>query len=229
MFNHPPNFSLFFQSLEQLGLNLSHAVDVVGVGGVQPLHASEMDLVQHASPQRIQEFTLGRNVAKQAVTQYIHGTSNHHVSDIAILKTTQGLPIWPEGIVGSISHTHNLAVAVCADQKKVKALGVDVEKMRAVNTKLKNKLLTEHECLQSWGGEHHQALVTLFSVKESIYKTACAIAEQPISLKPFSVTHIKNNQFICDVSDMVGGSNVMVKGRYAHVDTAVISLAYCVE
>lgn len=207
-------------------MNVSHAVGVIGVGSLPPLHASEMALIQHASAHRIQEFTLGRSVAKQAV---LAQNADQDKTGLAILKTPEGLPVWPEGIVGSISHTHNMAVAVCASNTQVKALAVDIEKKRTVNTSLERKLLTENECLQGWGGEPQRALVTLFSIKESIYKAACALAEQPVTLKPFSVTPLENNQFMCDVGELIGRSNVNIKGHYAWFDDVVISLAYCVE
>lgn len=214
----------FFQALNARGLHISHAVDVLDSGMTLPLHTSEEALIEHASAHRVKEFTLGRSAAKRALAQH----SGQKTTDIAIVKTSNGLPFWPEGVVGSISHSQNTAIAVCAAQAHCKALGVDIETIRAVNPRIEKKILTQNESLDDWGGNHNQALVTLFSVKESIYKAACSLAGQVIEFKNFSVTPLANNAFICDVSEWVNRPNTVIEGRYECMQDTVISLAYYV-
>lgn len=218
----PLECASFFQSLNALGLDVRYAVEVLDSGVTVPLHVAEQALIEHASAHRVKEFTLGRSVAKRAVAQY----SGQKMADIAILKTPKGLPLWPDNTVGSISHSQNIAIAVCASQTHCKTLGVDIEKIRTVNPLLEKKILAHNESLNAWGGECNRALITLFSVKESIYKAVCSLAGQVVTVKNFSVIPLANNSFRCDVSELVNRPNTVIEGRYKAMCDAVISVAY---
>lgn len=44
-----------------------------------------------------------------------------------ILKGSDGEPLWPSGIVGSLSHCPSLCVAAVASAERIRAVGVDVD------------------------------------------------------------------------------------------------------
>ena len=78
-----------------------------------------------AHPQRRKDFLLGREAAYQALSQL----SPHRKPD-PIGRSERGLPIWPEGVRGSISHAGGWAVAVVGLQKQCSPFGVDLEHHR---------------------------------------------------------------------------------------------------
>lgn len=83
-----------------------------------------------------------------------------------------GLPQWPAGLVGSLAHSDNLAVAVLS--KTHSCLGVDVEELfdeKKVEL-LGDTILTKKE-KQNLSSELMQLrweLTTIFSLKEAAYK-----------------------------------------------------------
>src|ERR1700761_6349782 len=51
----------------------------------------------------------------------------------AIPKSLAGMPVWPDGIVGSIAHDNQCAVVAMARRSDFAGLGVDVEPAQAID------------------------------------------------------------------------------------------------
>lgn len=66
-----------------------------------------------ATEKRLREFALGRSAAYEAM-QNVFG------ENFSIGKGTYGEPIWPEGIIGSITHKNNIAIASVGKRKQSK-------------------------------------------------------------------------------------------------------------
>lgn len=88
-------------------------------------------------------------------------------------------PLWPQGLVGSISHSHDLAAALVLEQARARAVGIDVEKI--VSGTARDALLafgvdaSEAAYLRALSTRDlpFEALLTLvFSAKESLFKGA---------------------------------------------------------
>lgn len=201
--------------------SLHYALERTGQTDTLALHERERLALGEVSEHRLSEFTLGRSVAKKAVASVL----GLHVLDVFILRASSGVPIWPERLTGSISHTDNLALAVCA--KACKTIGVDIQVIRPVNVKLKNKLLSEHECLLDWGGSEQSALLQLFSIKESIYKAVFGLWNYGLNARDIVVVPKVNEHFSCDVVNPKSGQCIHLTGRYACYSNVVMSLAYC--
>jgi 4'-phosphopantetheinyl transferase EntD len=87
---------------------------------------------------------------------------------VAIAKSIAGMPIWPDGIVGSLAHDSHIAVAAVAQKRDFLGVGVDVEPATTLDADLVDMVTTERE--RSWvGNDLHRARL-LFSVKEAVYK-----------------------------------------------------------
>ena len=69
---------------------------------------------------REQEYTLGRYCAKQAM-------NNIGIDYNEVQSSSYGFPIWPKGIVGSISHSKGTCLSAVAKSKDFEAIGIDVE------------------------------------------------------------------------------------------------------
>ncbi|WP_154035523.1 4'-phosphopantetheinyl transferase family protein, partial [Bifidobacterium breve] len=83
------------------------------------LFDGERALVGNATAKRRREFTETRLLAHEALRRIGH--------DGPILKGSDGEPLWPSGIVGSLSHCPSLCAAAVASAERIRAVGVDVD------------------------------------------------------------------------------------------------------
>jgi 4'-phosphopantetheinyl transferase EntD len=110
---------------------------------------------------RRNEFISGRYCARAALVQI--GTI-----PCALPPDADGLPIWPAGSVGSISHSRGLCCAVAASAEDVISLGIDIEKTTRLSPRAMERVVHPLEA-NFVGGD--QALGSLlFSAKEAFYK-----------------------------------------------------------
>jgi 4'-phosphopantetheinyl transferase EntD len=63
----------------------------------------------------------------------------------ALPKTTSGMPVWPDGIVGSLAHESKIAVAAIAKQRDYLSLGIDIEPAEALDPSLLDLVATAKE------------------------------------------------------------------------------------
>ncbi|MBU9764606.1 4'-phosphopantetheinyl transferase superfamily protein [Mycobacterium sp. TNTM28] len=87
--------------------------------GLTPL-PEEQELVARAVAKRRNEFTTVRYCARQALSAL-------GVGPVPILKGDKGEPTWPDGIVGSLTHTQGFRGAVVGRTDGVRSVGIDAE------------------------------------------------------------------------------------------------------
>lgn len=148
-------------------------------------------------------------------------------------RDEDGVPIWPDGTVGSITHGAGQAAAMVASRREWQGLGIDLEKQLSAEraAKLAGEILTAAE-LQRAEGLDPQAfarLVTLtFSLKESLFK-----ALYPLVLKRFyfhdaellgqpAESHAELRLLIDLSADWPAGSRL--SGQFAEFDGYLLSL-----
>lgn len=124
-----------------------------------------------ASPKRRREFTLGRQAAHQALARLDYAAS------LPVLHGPQREPLWPEGVVGSITHTATAAAAAVARSADCAAIGIDLETIARPKARLQvhclaPRLATPTELCWINGKDADPDLRTLqlFSAKESVFK-----------------------------------------------------------
>lgn len=114
------------------------------------------------SAARTREFAAGRACARRALGSL--GAANRPV---AVGSSRE--PIWPEGFVGSISHTRDYCAAAVAHDHGFAAIGIDVEMCMPVHGAMLRLVCTESE--RRWCAGHDSiAGCLLFSAKESAFK-----------------------------------------------------------
>ncbi len=139
-------------------------------GQAVPLHPAEQALVANAGERRRRDFALGRTCARAALAQA--GSA-----DAVIARDGDGKPVWPEGFVGSITHTHGYAAALAARAADFAALGVDAERVGSVTPELMPRLFdaAERDWLESLDVIRRPAMAAiLFSAKEACFKASAA-------------------------------------------------------
>lgn len=128
----------------------------------------EAAIIENAVEKRRREFTAGRTCARGILRKIGCG------GDLAIGKDRHGAPVWPEGIVGSISHADDVCVVSIARlQAGLTSLGVDVEKDTGLDRDLVDVVCDEREkaaCFNDPTLGPYRLAKVIFSAKESFYK-----------------------------------------------------------
>jgi 4'-phosphopantetheinyl transferase EntD len=86
----------------------------------------------------------------------------------AIPKSASGVPIWPNGVVGSLAHDSEVAVAALALRRNFLSLGIDVEPAEPLDPDLLPMVATATERQMLQDDPHRGRL--LFAIKEAVYK-----------------------------------------------------------
>ncbi len=117
------------------------------------------------SESRKASFTLGRAAAKIA----LEGLNTPRLAEAGVLRDSDGAPVWPQTVVGSISNKNSYAIAIAASAEKFQTVGIDLEK-KIPNLKILKKISLPSE--QSWVEERESELriTQLFTAKEALFK-----------------------------------------------------------
>jgi 4'-phosphopantetheinyl transferase EntD len=157
--------------------------ELTGSAIPDPLFPEEETLVRRAVSKRRNEFALSRTCARRALT-------NLGVAPCSILSTSDRAPIWPPGIVGSITHCHSYtAAAVCSDLQ-FRSVGIDAE----INQPLPAGVLTlialpsEQLAISQLPDQVICWDRLLFSAKECIFKAWFPIARRWLDFRDAAVT-----------------------------------------
>ena len=105
---------------------------------------------------------LGRVAAKRALKGLLDNPP-------PILPAHDRAPCWPEGIVGSITHTAEWGLAAVDQRSRTRALGIDLAHLSELpGMEIAHMVADADE--QQWIAGESSRLLTLFSAKESIFK-----------------------------------------------------------
>jgi 4'-phosphopantetheinyl transferase EntD len=130
-----------------------------------PLYGIEEQVLgPRAVAERRALFALGRAAARDALLEL-------GLEATAIGRGEGGQPLWPAGVVGAISHSRQVAVAVVGRRRDYLGLGVDVEDITRELQPAAARLVcrpAELEWVDVASGTRR--LLMLFSAKESIFK-----------------------------------------------------------
>lgn len=122
-----------------------------------------------AVPKRQSEFRAGRYCAMTALAAL-----DPRFDGWDVARHDSGAPVWPEGVVGSISHSDGVAAAMVATTAVAAGLGIDTERVmsesqaRSVGRMVAWPSEIAHG--RAAGLSRLEALTLVFSAKESIFK-----------------------------------------------------------
>lgn len=154
--------------------------------------AEEDAVVASAGSKRQRDFAAGRSCARRALRRLSR-------VEVPILVGEHGEPLWPEGIVGSITHCPGYCAAAVAPFDSTVALGIDAERNVSLSSAVIRRICQpkEFEAVSRLAGMCSASLI--FSAKESVYKAwfpltglQLGFSDVAITLEPvrqtFSVT-----------------------------------------
>jgi len=131
----------------------------------EPLHPAELALASRMGAARRREFALGRACARRALAEL-------GIQGEPLLRGEDRAPRWPEGIVGSLTHTEGFCAAAVARRDELLALGLDAER-EPLSQRAAQRVLSveEREHLAGLAAPPGCGFATLaFSAKESVFK-----------------------------------------------------------
>lgn len=142
------------------------AVAFVVVSAADSLEIHEEEerfCAQWGSATRRASFLRGRTAARRAAAQLGRTFAGPLGTGDA------GEPLWPPGLIGSLTHTKELAIAAVAPAQDYQLIGIDLEdRRRELPPSVRDRICREAE--KTWVNEGEDRLLMIFSAKESLYK-----------------------------------------------------------
>ena len=154
-----------------------------GAGDPRALYPEEARHLHQAVKKRAEEFAAGRLCARLLLGEF-------GIRHFAIEVGAHRQPVWPEDLVGSITHTSGFCAAVAAPKKYLRSVGIDTEITGGVKRELWRAICTPAET--RWmrslpQSEQRAAATVIFSAKEAFYKCQFALTQERLVFHDVSV------------------------------------------
>ena len=134
---------------------------------VASLYPVEIEQIGAAVERRRVDFAGARACAREAMTRL-------GVPAGPVLRGGRGMPVWPPGVVGTLTHTHGLRAAALASAGRVRSIGLDVEQHEPLSAGVLEAVSLPEEA--EWVRAAHAEVESiawdtlLFTAKEATYK-----------------------------------------------------------
>jgi 4'-phosphopantetheinyl transferase EntD len=148
------------------------------------LHPTELAAITNAVLKRRNEFIAGRTSAKRALQRL-----GYSCRPIPVGSMRE--PIWPVGVIGSITHEGAYAISALARTRHISLLGIDLASRDALSGDLVPMICRDDEIEgiqrheRHFGGDDLFKLV--FSIKESVYKCLFPVVRKLFDFSDVSV------------------------------------------
>lgn len=136
------------------------------------LRPEEAALLGRAVKKRVREFTNSRTCARRALQKL-------GVPVIPVLRGPHGEPLWPPGVVGSVTHCDGYCAVAVARAQDVLAVGIDAEVHAALPSEVLEYVCFNDELVwlnQAPSDVHWDCL--MFSIKEAVFKAWFPLTER---------------------------------------------------
>lgn len=130
------------------------------------LTLDELQFIKHSAEKRIDDFTRGRACARRAMQEL-------GLSEFSLLAGSRREPLWPRGVVGSITHTTGYAAAVVSRTDTLEGVGLDCEHIESVDQEVWPTILCSSELAELGGLSQElrcKRAALAFAAKEAFYK-----------------------------------------------------------
>jgi 4'-phosphopantetheinyl transferase EntD len=186
------------------------------VVGCRAIAEGDEDVLLLDEPQAWRTFALpsrrasgaARRVARGLLAQFGH-------PNCSLPKSPGGAPVWPQGVVGSLAHDCEFAVAAIGSRRNLAGLGIDIEPAEGLPEEILQIVCTPRERTAIAGDL--LAARGLFAAKEAVYK-----AVNPID-GMFLEHHDVEVDLAQHVAEVRGGRSVVVHLTYI---PRIIAIAY---
>jgi enterobactin synthetase component D / holo-[acyl-carrier protein] synthase len=154
--------------IEQILPSTAVAVEASDDDRAVALFPGEAAIVEQAVEKRRREFATGRGCAHHALERL-------GVAPEPVLAGNRGEPVWPEGVVGSITHCRGYRGCAVAAVTDLAAIGIDAEPHEALPEGLVERVAGTEEMSGLAELARAEPEIAwdrlLFSAKEALYKS----------------------------------------------------------
>jgi len=142
-----------------------HAVETSADPADVTLFPAERAVITRAVDKRRREFATVRHCARTALAEL-------GVAPAPILPGERGAPVWPDGIVGSMTHCAGYRAAAVARSREITTIGIDAEPDEPLPPGVLETIARPEERTALAGPARTPGCRDrlLFSAKESVYK-----------------------------------------------------------
>ena len=191
---------------------------------LMPLEAALLS--PRAVDRRRADFTRGRAAAHRALAALGQ-------PDAPIGRGQRGEPLWPAGVVGSITHASGVAIAAVADCRDITGLGIDLEFVypsRLTSIASYVCLPDELVWIEQPGADSDRfvRLVMVFTAKEAVYKALYPIMQMVLEFADVRIEWRSLTAFQGILQRPAGPyqSGLLVAGRCCVQNARVFSAAW---
>jgi 4'-phosphopantetheinyl transferase EntD len=180
------------------------------------------------APARQRDFAAARMAARRALGRL-------GVAPLALVPHADRSPRWPDGIIGSITHTRDLCLVAVARRGRLASLGIDLERVTAATTDIEQLVCTpaERRWLDAQPAAQRGANVRLvFSAKEAFYKCQYPLTKTYLDFQDVELAIGGDGTFAARI---VGAAQVAlnrelagVRGRWTWLGGLVVTTAIAV-
>ncbi len=173
------------------------------------LWPEEEKILGEVSDKRRWDFVSGRKCARIAMEQL-------GFNPVPVLSGDKDEPLWPDGVVGSITHTSNYAAAAIAPESEILSLGLDAETDEPLPENVLSRIANDEEI--TWVHATRGKVLLhpgklLFSAKEATYKAWYSVTQEWLGFRDARVTFNSENQTFA-VSISKAGPVKELSGRF---------------
>ena len=170
--------------------------------------------------------------------EYLAGRISAHIAlerinirEEQVVRAESGCPIWPQGIIGSITHTDSLAISCVSRVENAVALGVDAEEILSdvLARELAPQLLTvqDKRCATLLPFNHFVTFI--FSAKEAIYKALYPCVGVFFGFEAVSLVELNETVAVFEVQEHLSDQwqkGSIVKVNYVRTDSMIYSFVH---
>ena len=187
------------------------------------LDPAERAGIEHAVARRQQEFIAGRICARQALERLGIATG-------PLRKQPNGSIAWPDGIMGTLSHSEIWCGAAIVRHSAAAGIGFDIETVARIRENLWRRILTREE--RAWlDGQPEAAtqarVALIFSAKEALYKCIAELLERRIGfMDAVIIPDPQQGSFAVRLNEPVAAQlprGLRLQGRFFFFDGAVFT------
>lgn len=186
----------------------------------------EQSLVAHAVERRRAEFSTGRVLAADGLREL--GIPRHPIG-----RGSHNEPLWPPGIVGSISHSSGICIVVLASSNAMEFIGIDVESCTADVTKIGKLIMTPRELQRRSTADavtlDERTRVT-FCAKEAVFKAIFPLVARFVDFQEVALTVNADTQTFEARACKDDNLDELLRrgiGRFGIFGSALISSFFC--
>lgn len=184
------------------------------------LSLEEQALVANAVDRRKADFGDSRWCAHRAMSEF--------VEDQPIMRGERGMPVFPDGVTGSLTHTDGYRAAIVGRSSRWRSLGIDAEPDGPLPEGVFNTIALPAEQRRIRRTTRHTGLrdldKVLFSAKESTYKAWFPLTHRFLDFDQADIDIRPDGSFISYL--LVRPVPVpFIQGRWAVRDGFVVTVA----